>query len=355
MRPDPDGTRGSVARSCGVSREPVLGLLLVLVAILTGLLLLPSVCLADPGALTGVEWWVSNSQTASDGVTYSYSFALGSAVESIAYVSMTVPPGTSGSPVVDQCFGVVAPPGSPVTLADDMLTIAVSPSAAAPDPGVPVYISVAGLTNTEAAGAYSASITVFSDTPPDGEVDTGDSEEVDFGSSSVEQTLHVAQTLVFRNDNPSFSLGLSPLGIEGGSNHSRVNYSLTVQTNAPNGYSLSIYGSPDGLFKSTLPTYTIPGVTSGVSEGVAEFPDNGVGFKGAMTTGGVDAPDFAAGLENGQWVGYPTAVETLLTTAGPTGSGAPDTIQLTNQVAVDFGVPAGTYTQVITFVVTPNY
>jgi hypothetical protein len=87
---------------------------------------------------------------------------------------------------------------------------------------------------------------------------------------------------------------------------------------------------------------------------LASFPTNGFGVQASVSTGGTDGATLAAGLTGNKWIGYPTTAANILTTTGPTGSTA-DSLTLTNQVAVDYTVPAGAYNDTITYVVTPNY
>ena len=72
-----------------------------------------------------------------------------------------------------------------------------------------------------------------------------------------------------------------------------------------------------------------------------------------MSSGGTDGATLASGLSSNQWVGYGAATP-VLTTTGPTGATA-DTLTLTNQVAVNYSVPAGPYSDTITYVATPTY
>jgi hypothetical protein len=53
-------------------------------------------------------------------------------------------------------------------------------------------------------------------------------------------------------------------------------------------------------------------------------------------------------------VGYPSSAANFLTATGPTGA-TPDTLALTDQVAVDYTVPDGTYSDTITYVATPSF
>jgi hypothetical protein len=74
----------------------------------------------------------------------------------------------------------------------------------------------------------------------------------------------------------------------------------------------------------------------------------------SVSGGGTDGATLATGLAGGNWVGYPSTAANLLTTTGPTGTTA-DTLTLTDQVAVDYTVPDGSYADTITYVVTPTF
>ena len=53
-------------------------------------------------------------------------------------------------------------------------------------------------------------------------------------------------------------------------------------------------------------------------------------------------------------MGYPSSPATFFSATGPTGTTA-DTLVVTNQVAVSYAVPAGAYTDTITYVLTPTF
>jgi hypothetical protein len=73
-----------------------------------------------------------------------------------------------------------------------------------------------------------------------------------------------------------------------------------------------------------------------------------------LTTGGTDGAALATGLTGGKFVGYPSSAANFLTATGPTGA-TPDTLALTDEVAVDYTVPDGTYADTITYVATPSF
>ena len=169
-----------------------------------------------------------------------------------------------------------------------------------------------------------------------------------FGSAFTLATVTVRQTLTFTNSTSSFSLALDPSLSNDLQSRGVV---LTVQTSAATGYTLT--ASDTGLSRSS-PAFTIPAVTSGPSSGVAGFPPSGWGASATLGTGGTDGAVLAAGFSGGKFVGYPSTAAALLTATGPTGA-TPDTLTLTDQVAVDSATPGGTYTDTITYLVTPGY
>jgi len=297
---------------------------------------------AYAGTLSKMSWAVSNSQTGKTGVTYSYAFTTATTA-TLTAVTMTVPAGTGGSVAVGSVYGLGAGTAS---LAGSTLTYSIT-SPVSVTANIPIYVSFTGLTNTSTAGSYTSTITTQKSGPVT--VDTGTSSSVTFGSSSTGVTVTVGQTLTFTNSTPSFTLAVDPTATD---NISSQTVTLTVQTNAASGYSLAAYDV--GLTKTTAPIFTLPAASSGPTTGVSSFPTPGYGVSAALTTGGTDGATLATGLQGGKWVGYPTSAANLLTATGPTG-GTADSLALTNQVGVDYTVPAGTYTDTITYVATPNY
>jgi hypothetical protein len=293
------------------------------------------------GTLTNLSWTVNNSQTSKTLVTYSYSFKTATAA-TLTAVTMTVPAGTGGAVAAGTVFGLGA---GTVSLVGTTLTYTITtPIAVAAN--IPLYVSFTGLTNTATAGSYTSTITTQKAGPLT--VDTGTTAVVKFGASSTGVTVTVGQTLTFTNDTPSFSLSLDPTMLNNLQSQPVV---LTVQTNAASGYSLA--ASDTGLSRSA-PAFTIPAVSSGPTTGVASFPTTGWGASATLGTGGTDGAALAAGLSGGKFVGYPSSVASFLTATGPTGV-TPDTLTLTDEVAVDYTVPAGTYADTITYVATPSF
>ena len=314
-------------------------LVATLVAI-TGLIgLTPASAFA--GTLTKTSWSVSNSQTAKTGVTYSYAFTTATSA-ALSTITMTVPTGTAGTVAAGTVYGIGA---GTVSLAGTTLTYTVTTPATVAA-GLPVYISFTGLTNTSTAGSYTSMITTKAGATTE---DTATTAAVTFGSKSTGVTVTVGQTLTFTNNTPSFSLVVDPTSLNNVQSQAVV---LTVQTNAASGYTLA--ASDTGLSRTCSGLHHPSGELLGLRPGVATFPSSGWGASATLTTGGTDGATLAAGLSGGQFVGYPTTAANFLTATGPTGATA-DTLTLTDQVAVDYSVPDGTYSDTITYVATPSF
>lgn len=135
---------------------------MVLAALMTGVLLpvtgaaASSRTAAAPAAVTNPERSVSSNLPGARGVSYTYRFKISSLLTSVTSVTMTVPPGTGGTPTV----GPVTPTafaGGTITLSDRTLTYAKKTGLQLL--GATVSIQIAGLTNTPTAGTYSSTIT----------------------------------------------------------------------------------------------------------------------------------------------------------------------------------------------------
>jgi hypothetical protein len=114
---------------------------------------------SGPVALTGSTlsspaWSSSSTLTGAAGVSYTYTFTPPALVTLITSITMTVPPGTAGSPAV----GTVSPSGlagGTVALSGTTLTYTTTGAALA---GTAISIQVNGLTNTATAGSYTSEI-----------------------------------------------------------------------------------------------------------------------------------------------------------------------------------------------------
>jgi hypothetical protein len=106
-------------------------------------------------------WSASSTTVGATGTSYTYSFTTPLLGLIITSVTMTVPPGTSGTPTV----GTVSPtplPGGTVTLSGTTLTY--SGTALSVPGDTMVSIQINGLTNTTIAGVYTSEIVVETET-----------------------------------------------------------------------------------------------------------------------------------------------------------------------------------------------
>jgi hypothetical protein len=320
-------------------RHSILALLSVfsLSAVLLGSV---EAAVASAGTLSTVSWSVSNSQTGATGVTYAFGMKTATA-GTIKSVTMTVPTGTAGTIAVGTVYGLGAGTASRSgTTITYTVTSAVSVAAS-----IPIYLSFTGLTNTATAGNYTSTETTQTSAPAT--IDTGTSGSVTFGSSSTGVAVNVGQTLTFTNNTPSFTMSVDP--IDAVQTQPVV---LSVQTNAVLGYTIA--ASDTGLSR-TSPSFTIPAVSTGPTVGVSSFPASGFGYSATLSATGGSGATLASGLATaGNFVGYPTSPANIVTATTGTG-GTADTLTLNNEVQVNYAVPDGSYSDTITYVVTPNY
>jgi len=130
-------------------------------------------------SLANASWSVSKTSTSASAVTYSYSFTTASQA-TLSSVTMSVPPGTSGTPSPGTVIGL--PATGTISLATNLLTYSFSSTAV--NAGTPVSIQVTGLTNTSLTGSDTAELTTLGTTGgPVLPVDTGITTVVSFSTS----------------------------------------------------------------------------------------------------------------------------------------------------------------------------
>lgn len=106
------------------------------------------------GALTSLGWSASSTTVGATGVSYTFS-ATTASIGLVTTVTMTVPPGTAGTPTLGTVTpasllgGTVALSGTTLTYTGISLTLLTATA---------ISIQVKGLTNTATAGAYTAEI-----------------------------------------------------------------------------------------------------------------------------------------------------------------------------------------------------
>ena len=296
---------------------------------------------ASAGTPTNMSWTVSNNQVGATGVTYSYSFTAAT-TGTIKTVTFAVSgAGLAGTPTIVRNYGIpagtVARSGQTITYT---VTTPISVTA-----GTPIYLSFGALTNSGTAGSYTTVITTQTSAPAT--IDTGTTPAVTLAANNTAATVAIAQSLTFTVNKTAFELDMDPSLAALADQSATVG--LTVQTNANSGYTLSVADSATGLQSSSTGNPVIPKVSTGKATSVAwpGAPDWGY----TVTATGATADTAFAGTK---YAGYTSGGETIATHGAATG-GTADTITIANRVAIDYSVPSGTYSDTITYTVTPNY
>ena len=306
-------------------------------AVLGGLLVFAEPAAA--GTLTNPLLNMSNNGKSVTGVNYAQALTpVGP--QSIAKVTFTVPAGTGGTPSVVQNYGIGA---GTVALASNTITYTVTSPGGNPS-GIPILIEITGITNTATAGTYASTVTTYqSNGNP---IDSASNPNLVIVDTGSQTSVSVAKSLVFTNDSASFQLLLDP-GLAALTDQTHV-ADLTVLTNASHGYSLSVNDSAAGL---AVGSDAIPRFSSNGQAGSAVWGSSVNKFGYAVTVTGAT---LASALSGGKYAGYRTTAEVIASRTNPTGPTA-DTIDVSNRVVIDFSQAAGTYTDTITYTVTPSY
>jgi hypothetical protein len=313
---------------------------LVLIAMVAGMFAMPTA--ADAAALTNANWSVSNNQVSATAVTYSFSFttATTGTIKSITFVFSGA--GMAGAPAIVRNYGIGA---GTVALAGQTITYTVT-SAVSVSAGIPIYIEFSGLTNTATAGSYTFAITTRTAAPAtiDGPTNTN---AVTMAANNTAITVAIAKSLTFSLNTTAFELDMDP-SLPALADQSQA-VGLTVLTNAHSGYTLTVSDNASGLVSAAPGSPTIPKVSSGKATSVTWPGAPNWGYT-VTATGATADPAFSGS----KYAGYVSAGEVVATHGGPTG-GVADTITITNRVAIDYSVPATTFTDTVTYTATPNY
>jgi hypothetical protein len=294
------------------------------------------------GTLTKVAWSVSNNAAGATAVTYNYPFTTATA-GTIGKILFTVSAGTlAGTPTIVANYGVAA--GS-VARSGNIITYTVgTPVAVAA--GIPILLEFGGNTNM-ATGSYTTAITTETSLAAviDGPTNTP---AVTFSATNTAKTIVVAQSLTFTLDTTSFQLLMDP-SLPALADQSKVS-TMTVLTNANSGYTLTVADNATGLQSSATGNPTIPAAaTSGSFITWPGPPANATGY----TVGGTAT--IPAGFAGGtSYTGYSSTALQIASSATATGATA-QTITVADRTAIDYASASGTYTDTITYTVTPNY
>jgi len=296
---------------------------------------------AGAATLSNVNWSVSNNQIGATGVSYSYSFTTAT-TGTIKTITFAVSgSGLAGTPAIAKNFGIGA--GS-VSRSGQTITYTVT-SAVSVSAGIPIYLELSGLTNSGTLGSYTTTITTQTSVPAT--IDSATSPAITLATNNTAVTVTVAKSLTFTINNTAFELDLDPSLAALADQTSTVG--LTVQTNAHSGYTLTVADNAAGLQSAASGNPTIADVSSGKATS-ATWP--GAPAFGYTVTGTGATIDSA--FSGTKYAGYVGAGEQIASRSSSTG-GTPDTITISNRVAIDYSVPAVAYTDTITYTVTPNY
>jgi hypothetical protein len=314
--------------------------MLLLGTLVAGVLVAPVA--ANAATLTTVNWNVSNNQINATNVTYSYSFKTAT-VGIIGKVVFTVSgAGLGGTPAIVRSYGVGA---GTVARAGQTITYTVTTPASV-SAGIPIYIELSGLTNGTPAGAYTTSVTtqtagaVAIDGPTT-------SNSVTLGATDTAITVAIAKSLTFTVDTTAFELDMDPSLPALADQNQAVG--LTVQTNANSGYTLAVKDNAAGLVSAAAGSPTIPDASSSKATSVTWPGAPAFGYT-VSATGATADPAFSGS----KYAGYLAAGDQVASRSTATG-GTADTITITNRVAINYTVQATTFTDTVTYTVTPNY
>src|SRR5487761_1159228 len=129
------------------------------------------------GTLSNPIWTTSKSLAGASGATYTYSFTTASTA-ALTSVTMSVPPGTAGTPAVGTVSGVAA--GGTVSLSNNTLTYTFAKTEIAASTAASIQIT--GLTNTTNVSSYTSQITTYNATVP---IDNGTTAAVAFTGGTL--------------------------------------------------------------------------------------------------------------------------------------------------------------------------
>jgi hypothetical protein len=323
---------------------PKLPLSLIAALALASSLLAVSSHSAEAAALTNPSWTVSNNQAGAVNVNYAYSFktaTAGGVIKTITFVVSGASLG--GAPAIVVAYGIGA---GTVARAGQTITYTVT-AAVAVSAGIPIFIEFSTLTNP-VAGAFTTAINTVSAVPATiDNVTPGPS--VTFAGGNTAKAIVVAKSLTFTLDTPAFTLAMDP-SLPALADQSQV-INLTVLTNANSGYTLTVSDLAAHLQGGGAGNPVIAQVSTGKATSLA-WP--GAPRTGYTVTGTGVGLIVDAAFSGAKFAGYTSAGEVIGSRASATG-GTADTIAITDRTAIDYSVQALTFTDTITYTVTPNY
>jgi hypothetical protein len=295
---------------------------------------------ASAAALTSIGWSISRPHPGDTGVRYSWNFTTASS-GTIKSVAFDVPAGTAGAALsVADVYGVTA--GGTASLTGTTVTYTMG-SGLSVGAGVNVLVAIDGFTNTTTPGSYASTVTTQTAVPAT--IDTAGSNTVSISNNSTAVTVKVARSTGFSLSTNAFTMMLDP-SVPALTDRTQP-VSMTVMTNAANGYTLDTRIDHQLQGSGTTMPATSAGKATGFSG--AAFPVDSFGYTVGVTGVGTVS---GAGFGSTGYVGYTTTGETVVSASAPTNG---DTVTLTNRARVDFLQKSDAYTGTVTYTVTPSY
>jgi len=243
------------------------------------------------GALVSPSWSISKGATGASGAAYTYGFNT-STNGTLSSVTMTVPPGTAGTPAIASTAGV--PSNGTAALSGTVLSY--SFTAAHVSLGSAISISISGITNTSTTGTYVTQLTT-NGSSASAPIDNGLAGPLSFSAGTMGSPTWATSTTAVGVAGVTYSISLTTAS---GATFTSVSMSLPVGTvGTPAGGSVS--GVPTGgtwslagttLTYSFASIYLNPGTAVRLSVGgmtnttkpgsyVAELTSNGSTTNGA--------------------------------------------------------------------------
>ena len=289
----------------------------------------PSLVLTT-GTLTTPTWTTSSSLGASANTSYTYSFTNPTS-QTLNQVTMTVPPGTSGSPVVGTVTPASVAVGGTVALAGTTITYTFTSGTVA---AVAISIQLTGLTNTSISGTYPSHIYEVDALAPKA---SGVTPAVSI--APVPPALTVTATCG-SSSTCTISAGQSQMtliAIPGAATVTTGGFVLAVQSDSSGGYKVQTQAS-------ALTTSGGSTLLEASSSGLASAPSISSTPPAFCRVRGLRAALCAPYGSSMPFVGYSTPVaQSIWYADAPTGTGS-DTVTLTDGIQASILQPAGDYT-----------
>lgn len=281
-------------------------------------------------------FWTSNATTGGTGAVYGWEFVSRTATP-IASITITIPSAAAGTVAgLYLAGGVHLPTTGTLSRSGSTLTYTLSTPVTVPA-GRHMYLSVAGFTNQATSNWYTSTITTLA----------SGGAAIDVAQSGAVFFTNAAPVLVVPDPNSTVTapaqtvVYVDPLT----GSDSTVVLTATVRSNATNGYSLRMAGTPvTGIYGALTP---VSGGLAGQVAGAA-FGTNRFGYNVAVNGTGVSTGT------SGSYSGYVGGGEVVATAGKPTSVNG-DTVQVTNRIKVDYLQKAGVYTGTMTFQLTAAY